>query len=44
MYPSYFGYDADGSVVCLATDFGIIAPLPDKPTETLNPFQLTFDF
>lgn len=44
VYPSYFGYDADENIVCLATDFGIIAPLPDKETETPNKFQLSLDF
>ena len=43
-YPSYFGYDTDGNIVCLATDFGIIAPLPDKLTETPSKFQLKLDF
>ncbi|MBV9849594.1 MAG: DUF4241 domain-containing protein, partial [Armatimonadetes bacterium] len=27
-YPSYFGYDRHGNIVCLATDFGIISRLP----------------
>jgi len=43
-YPSYFGYDADGNAICLATDFGIIAPMPDKETEKPNKFQLNLDF
>ena len=43
-YPSYFGFDGDENIVCLATDFGIIAPLPDRPTETPSKFQLKFDF
>lgn len=43
-YPSYFGYDADGNAVCLATDFGIIAPLSNKKTEEPNGFQLKLDF
>ena len=39
-YPSYFGYDRDGSVVCLATDFGIIAPLKEAK-EPPNKYQLS---
>lgn len=43
-YPSYFGYDADKNVVCLATDFGIIAPVAGQPAETPSKFQLKLDF
>ena len=43
-YPSYFGYDTAGNIVCLATDFGMIAPLPGRPTETPSKFQLKLDF
>ncbi len=43
-YPSYFGYDAEGNVLCLATDFGVIAPLPEKQTEKPNKDQLRLDF
>ena len=43
-YPSYFGYDAEGNLVCLATDFGIIAPLPGEPAETPSKLQLKLDF
>jgi len=43
-YPSYFGYDDDGNILCLATDFGIIAPLPEKQTEKPNKDQLRLDF
>lgn len=43
-YPSYFGYDADGNVLCLATDFGIIAPLPEKQAEKPSKYQLRLDF
>jgi len=42
-YPSYFGYDSSGEIVCLATDFGVIAPLPEKQTETPNKHQLRLD-
>ena len=43
-YPSYFGYDADGNVLCLATDFGIIAPLPGGQAEAPSKHQLGLDF
>jgi len=43
-YPCYFGYDADGEVVCLATDFGVLAPLPGKEAETPSKHQLRLDF
>ena len=43
-YLSYFGYDADENAVCLATDFGIIAPLPGNEAEEPNEFQLNLDF
>ncbi len=42
-YPSYFGYDADGDALCLATDFGIIAPLPETHTEAPSKYQLRLD-
>ena len=44
VYPCYFGYDANGTVICLATDFGIIAPLPSEDAEEPNKFQLKLDF
>lgn len=43
-YPSYFGYDADGNVVCLATDFSILAPLPGREAEAPSKHQLRLDF
>lgn len=43
VYPSYFGHDANGDIVCLATDFGIIAPLPGEQTEAPNKYQLRLD-
>ena len=42
-YPSYFGYDVDGNVLCLATDFGIIAPLTENPIEKPNKDRLKLD-
>ena len=44
VYPSYFGHDADGDIVCLATDFGIIAPLLGEPAEAPNKYQMSLDF
>lgn len=43
-YPSFFGYDSEGNLVCLATDFGILAPLPDVSIEPPSKFQLHLDF
>jgi hypothetical protein len=43
-YPSYFGFDADGNVLFLATDFGIIAPLPDNVADTPDKDQLKLEF
>lgn len=42
-YPSYFGYDADGNILCLTTDFGIIKPLKGEQAEAPNKDQLRLD-